>query len=89
MIKTGMDADLILLDFTAPHLMPCHSVMSDLVYSASGHDVAMTMVRGKVLYSAGRWPTIDLSAAVRELADHGIPLVFPKDKDKDKKNKKD
>ncbi|MBQ3217188.1 MAG: amidohydrolase, partial [Oscillospiraceae bacterium] len=45
MIKVGLDADLILLDFTQPHLMPCHNVMSHLVYCVSGHDVVMTMVR--------------------------------------------
>ena len=47
MLKLGMDADLVLLDFTSPHLMPCHNVMSHLVYAASGHDVVMTMVRGR------------------------------------------
>lgn len=46
MIKEGLDADLILLDFTRPHLMPCHNVISSLVYSARGSDVCMTMVRG-------------------------------------------
>lgn len=76
MIKVGMDADLILLDFTQPHLMPCHNVMSHLAYAVSGHDVVMTMVRGKILYAAGKYPTIDLEAVVRELADHVMPTMF-------------
>ena len=76
MIKPGLDADLILLDFTAPHLMPCHNVLSHLVYAASGHDVSLTMVRGKVLYASGRFSTIDLDAVVRELAEHAMPKVF-------------
>ncbi len=76
MIKVGMDADLILLDFTQPHLMPCHNVMSHLAYCVSGHDVVMTMVRGKILYAAGKYPTIDLEAVVRELADHVMPTMF-------------
>ena len=76
MLKLGMDADLILLDFTQPHLMPCHDVLSHLCYAASGHDVVMTMVRGKILYAAGKWPTIDLDAVVRELAEHAMPKVF-------------
>ena len=76
MIKLGMDADLIMLDFTQPHLMPCHNVISQLVYSASGHDVIMTMVRGKILYAAGKYTTIDLDAIVRELAEHAMPQVF-------------
>ena len=76
MIKVGMDADLILLDFTQPHLMPCHNVMSHLAYCVSGHDVVMTMVRGKILYAAGKYPTIDLDAVVRELAEHVMPTMF-------------
>lgn len=76
MIKLGMDADLIMLDFTQPHLMPCHNVISQLVYAASGHDVIMTMVRGHILYAAGKYATIDLDAVVRELAEHAMPTVF-------------
>ena len=76
MLKEGMDADLILLDFTQPHLMPCHDVLSHLCYAASGHDVVMTMVRGRILYAAGKYPTIDLDAVVRELAEHAMPKVF-------------
>ena len=51
-----MDADLILLDFNQPHLIPCHNVLSQLVYAASGHDVALTMVRGQILYADGKYP---------------------------------
>ncbi len=78
MIKLGMDADLILLDFTQPHLMPCHNVMSHLAYAVSGHDVVMTMVRGKVLYAAGKYLTIDLEDVVRELAEYVMPRMFGK-----------
>ena len=80
MIKLGMDADLIMLDFTSPHLMPCHNVISQLVYAASGHDVIMTMVRGKILYAAGKYLTIDLDSVVRELAQYAMPRVFTDDK---------
>lgn len=79
MLREGMDADLILVDFTAPHLMPCHNVQSGLVFSAKGGDVAMTMVRGKILYQNGKFPTIDLSAVVEELVSEAIPKLFRKD----------
>ena len=72
MLKEGMDADIVLVDFTAPHLMPCHNVMNGLVFSAKGGDVAMTMVRGKILYQNGLFPTIDLKAVVEELTDYAI-----------------
>ncbi len=79
MLKEGMDADLVLVDFTAPHLMPCHNVLTGLVYAAKGGDVAMTMVRGKILYQNGRFPTIDLKAVVEELTTYAIPKLFEKE----------
>ena len=81
MLKVGMDADLILLDFTQPHLIPCHDLASHLVYAASGHDVAMTMVRGKVLYAQGKFPTIDLASVMNELQTYAIPKLFGDGKD--------
>ena len=79
MLKVGMDADLCLVDFTAPHLMPCHNVVSGLVFSAKGGDVAMTMVRGRILYQNGTFPTLDLKAAVEELTSYAIPRLFAKE----------
>ena len=76
MLKEGMDADMILVDFSAPHLMPCHNVMNGLVFSAKGGDVAMTMVRGKILYQNGVFPTIDLKSVVEELTGYAIPRLF-------------
>lgn len=76
MLKVGMDADIVLVDFSAPHLMPCHNVMNGLVFSAKGGDVAMTMVRGKVLYQNGQFPTIDLKGVVEELTGYAIPRLF-------------
>ncbi len=76
MIKEGFDADLCLVDFSAPHLMPCHNVLSALAFSAKGGDVAMTMVRGKILYQNGSFPTIDLKSVVEELTGYAIPKLF-------------
>ena len=76
MLKEGMDADIVLVDFSAPHLMPCHNVLSSLVFSAKGGDVAMTMVRGRILYQNGRFPTIDLQSVVEELTSYAIPTLF-------------
>ena len=76
MLAEGMDADIVLVDFTAPHLMPCHNVLNGLVWSAKGGDVAMTMVRGKILYQNGKFPTIDLQKTVEELTTYAIPRLF-------------
>lgn len=76
MLCEGMDADIVLVDFSAPHLIPCHNVLNGLVWSAKGGDVAMTMVRGKILYQNGSFPTLDLRAAVEELTQYAIPTLF-------------
>ena len=76
MLKEGMDADIALVDFSAPHLIPCHNVLSALVFSAKGGDVAMTMVRGKILYQNGQFPTIDLPSVVEDITSYAIPRLF-------------
>ena len=81
MLKEGMDADLCMVDFSAPHLMPCHNVINALTFSAKGGDVALTMVRGKILYQNGQFPTIDLKAVVEELSHYAIPHLFAGDKE--------
>ena len=81
MLKEGMDADIALVDFSAPHLLPCHNVPAGLVFSAKGGDVAMTMVRGKILYQNGQFPTIDLGAAVAEIMEYAIPRLLGESKE--------
>lgn len=83
MIKPGMDADLILLDLSQPHMIPCHNILSNLVYAANGRDVLLTMVRGKILYFAGKYPTLDVDGALRELRDYAIPTVFAEDRNRE------
>ena len=80
MLQVGMDADIALIDFSAPHLIPCHNVPNALLWSAKGGDVAMTMVRGKILYQNGRFPTIDLKEVVEELTTYAIPTLFADNK---------
>ena len=75
MMKEGMDADLVLMDFTQPHLIPCHDLVNTVVYEATGRDVVLTMVRGQILYAAGQYPTIDLAAVMKDLTE-AMPRVF-------------
>ena len=82
MLKEGFDADIVLVDFSAPHLMPCHNVPAGLVFSAKGGDVAMTMVRGKILYQNGKFPTIDLNSVVSEIMEYAIPRLLGEKEEK-------
>jgi len=65
-LKLGNKADLIVLDINQPHMRPVHSLVNNLVYSASGSDVVMTMVDGKVLYKNGEYTTIDIEKTMFE-----------------------
>ena len=60
--------------------MPCHNVVSSLVFAAKGGDVAMTMVKGKILYQSGRFPTIDLAQVVEEITGYAIPKLLEETK---------
>lgn len=51
MLKTGYLADVILLDFHAPHFVPNHNTVANLVYTARGSDVVCTIVDGKIVYT--------------------------------------
>ena len=58
-IAVGNKADIIALNFDAPHLLPAFDPLTMLCYSAQGSDVCMTMVDGKILYENGEFKTID------------------------------
>lgn len=75
-IEVGRDADLILVDFTQPNLIPCHDVAENLVYAAHGSNVTMTMVGGKILYRDGAYLTLDLDKIKKEVADWAMPRLF-------------
>lgn len=75
-IAVGYDADLILVDFDAPNLIPCHDVAENLAFSANGGNVVLNMCRGRVIYKDGEFLTIDLDKTKRELADYAMPKLF-------------
>ncbi len=66
-IKEGYRADLIVLDISKANMHPVHSLVNNIVYSAKGSDVLLTMVDGKVLYQNGEYTTIDLEKVIYEV----------------------
>ena len=65
-LREGNRADLIVLDISAPHMRPVHDLATNVVYSASGSDVILTMADGKVLYRDGDFLTIDIEKTIAE-----------------------
>ncbi len=74
-IAEGFDADLILIDTDSPVLRPVYDPVSTTAYSATGRDVCLTMVQGRVLYENGRFTTIDVEQAIREVEEYAVPIV--------------
>lgn len=58
-LTVGMKADVIAVDMDRPHLVPNTDPLSNLLYSAQGGDVCLTMVDGRVLYENGEYTTLD------------------------------
>ena len=75
-IAPGYLADLILVDFSAPNLTPCHDPAEHLVYSARPDNVVMNMARGQVIYEKGVFLTIDLDRVRGEVEGYALPLLF-------------
>lgn len=73
-LEAGKAADIIALSLQEPHMNPLHNIVSQLVYTASGHEVNFSMVDGKVLYSNGKLHSLDYEEIRREAND--IALWF-------------
>ncbi len=60
LVKEGFRADLIVVDVSGPNMCPGGDMPNDLIYSADGKDVCLTMVDGRILYRDGEYTTIDM-----------------------------
>ncbi len=65
-LKTGNRADLIVMDLSVPNMHPIHDMVNNIVYSASGSDILMTMIDGKVVYENGDYCTMDIERVIFE-----------------------
>ncbi|MCI8609380.1 MAG: amidohydrolase [Firmicutes bacterium] len=63
-LKAGYKADLIVVDIDKPNMYPVHNMINNLVYSASGSDIVLTMVDGRILYQDGDYKTIDIEKTI-------------------------
>ena len=73
-IEAGANADLTVVDFSAPHLTPVHDHVSHLAYAATGQDVRHTVCDGEVLMRDREVLPFD-EAAVRERAQQRAAAV--------------
>lgn len=66
MIARGMDADIIVIDLSAPHLVPAYDPYSTLVYAAGRSDVRQVLARGRRIVADGR-PVAEISKELEML----------------------
>ena len=62
----GGPADMVALDLRSPNLQPLYNLVSHLVYAASGHELRLSMVAGRVLYQDGDWTSLDYPLLLKE-----------------------
>jgi 5-methylthioadenosine/S-adenosylhomocysteine deaminase len=65
-VRAGAVADLIVLDLSVPNMRPVHDIVNNIVYSACGGNVLLTMADGRVLYRDGEYKTIDIEKVMFE-----------------------
>lgn len=66
LLKEGFKADLIVIDASGPNMQPVHDMAHNIIYSADGKDVVLTMIDGKVCYQDGEYKTIDIEETIAE-----------------------
>lgn len=66
-LAAGMAADLIVVDFDQPHLVPAYDYLSHLVYAVRGADVTDTMVAGRWLMRNRQFLTLDAHAVYAKI----------------------
>ena len=62
-LEPGKDADLCAVSLAGVHTRPVHDPLAALFHTARAPDVMLTAVRGRILYRAGEWLSLDVAAA--------------------------
>ena len=70
-LEVGKRADLIAVDLNHPQFFPPYNLISHLVHSAQGNEVAFVMCDGRVLMENGQVQTLNEEDIYRESRDFG------------------
>jgi len=75
LIKTGMKADLILVNFHKPHLYPRHDLLAHLVYAAQSADVDTVIINGEIVMEGRVVLTMDEEEVMERAQECAVRLV--------------
>jgi 5-methylthioadenosine/S-adenosylhomocysteine deaminase len=59
-LKVGNKADIILIDYNKPHMIPINNLVSAIVYSSKSTDVDTVFINGKMVMKNRKLLTLDL-----------------------------
>ncbi|TCC24116.1 amidohydrolase [Kribbella sindirgiensis] len=74
-LEPGRQADIALVDLSAPHNQPIHDPRAALVYSVRASDVVTVLVAGQVVVRDRQLTTMDLTEVLAEAKDLAHTLV--------------
>jgi len=74
-VEVGKRADVILVDFDEPHLVPRHDVYTALVYCARGSDVDTVIVDGRILMEKRGVRTLNEGEVMRKAQRTALRLM--------------
>jgi 5-methylthioadenosine/S-adenosylhomocysteine deaminase len=71
-LEVGKQADFIAIDLSQPSMLPVYTypmrnIVPNLVYSARGHEVCLSVVNGKVIMKDGKLTTIDEESYIEDI----------------------
>ena len=75
-LERGKKADIIVVDFRKPHLIPVNRPVPKLVYSANGADVRTTIIDGRIVMEDRVVLTMDEPAIMRDAGRCAGELVY-------------
>ncbi len=77
-LEPGKKADLILVDLDQPHFAPLGAAwdpVKTLVHNATGRDIRMVMVDGRIVVADGRAATVDEAEVIATATRHGEAVM--------------
>jgi len=74
-LEQGKKADIILMDFTGPHMCPRHDVISQIIYSARACDVRTVIIDGRLVMEDRALLTVDEQEVLARAEERALALV--------------
>ncbi|KAK6537677.1 hypothetical protein TWF694_011851 [Orbilia ellipsospora] len=74
-LEIGKKADFVAIDLRKLHLTPSFDPVSTIVYTATGRDVDMVVVDGKLLVNSGKLLTMDEEEVTRNAEEHAKEII--------------